>query len=188
MSTLTFITSSSLKCKEIQDIIGTEFKIVPENIEGLIEIQGIEREVACDKINRAYSILKKPIITEDTSLSFDALGGMPGPYIKSFLSSIGCIGLYSMLIGFTDKRATATCIIGFHSPKLDKPIMFEGSCKGHIVTPKGNRKFGYDPIFQPIGETLTYDEMIIQRKLKISERSQAVRKLKEYLLEHRDLL
>lgn len=52
-------------------------------------------------------------MVEDTSLCFNACGGLPGPYIKWFLAKLGHDGLNRMLVGFEDKTAYAQCIFAF---------------------------------------------------------------------------
>jgi len=54
-----------------------------------------------------------PCITEDTALGFEALGGLPGPYIKYFLESVGHSGLNAMLDGFSTRNAQAICTFAY---------------------------------------------------------------------------
>lgn len=65
---------------------------------------------------------------EDTSLCFNAMGGLPGPYIKWFLSKLGTVGLNTMLAGFEDKSAVAMCIFGYAAGPAEDPILFIGTC------------------------------------------------------------
>jgi inosine triphosphate pyrophosphatase len=48
----------------------------------LPELQGEPEDIAREKCRIAAEALQRPVITEDTSLCFNALGGLPGPYIK----------------------------------------------------------------------------------------------------------
>jgi inosine triphosphate pyrophosphatase len=68
------------------------------------EIQGTTEEVAMEKCRRAAELLQGPCITEDTALCFEALNGLPGPYIKHFMTSLGLDGLSirTPLRGFPD--------------------------------------------------------------------------------------
>ena len=59
----------------------------------LPEFQGEIDDIAIEKCRLAAEHVKGPVITEDTSLCFNALGGMPGPYIKWFLKKIGPSGM-----------------------------------------------------------------------------------------------
>lgn len=52
-------------------------------------------------------------MVEDTCLCFNALDGLPGPYIKWFLEGLGHEGLNKMLSGFEDKTAYAQCVFAF---------------------------------------------------------------------------
>ncbi|EPZ33598.1 Inosine triphosphate pyrophosphatase, partial [Rozella allomycis CSF55] len=123
-----------------------------------------------------------PVITEDTSLCFNALNGLPGPYIKWFLSSIGTHGLEKMLTGFQDKTAYALCTFAYCGGSDDEILLFHGRTDGKIVAPRGPSNFGWDPCFMPDGFDLTYAEMEKSLKNSISHRYKAVQKLKEYLL------
>ena len=57
------------------------------------EVQGTTREVATAKCRAAAELLGGPCITEDTALCFEALNGLPGPYIKHFMKSLGHEGV-----------------------------------------------------------------------------------------------
>lgn len=57
------------------------------------ELQGTTQEIARDKCRRAADIIQGPCITEDTALCFDALDGLPGPYIKDFHTRLGLEGM-----------------------------------------------------------------------------------------------
>ena len=122
------------------------------------------------------------MIIEDTCLCFNALGGMPGPYIKWFLSALGPDGLPRLLADFEDKSANAVCMFGY-ADSLENVNVFEGKTAGQIVCPKGPRDFGWDPIFQPDGYSQTYAEMDKNEKNKISHRFRALEKLKCYLIQ-----
>ena len=88
------------------------------------------------------------MIIEDTSLCFNALNGLPGPYIKSFLDGVGREGLFKMLGGFEDKTAIAECRVAYCRPG-EEPKIFLGQCHGSIVEPRGDSNFGWDPVFMP---------------------------------------
>jgi len=70
----------------------------------LPEIQEIDTEaVAKNKAIQGAQLAGGPCVVEDTSLEFNALGGMPGPFIKWFQDKLGCDGLYKILIGCKTK-------------------------------------------------------------------------------------
>ena len=72
----------------------TEKLIPPDTVP---ELQGTTQEIAKEKCRRAAEILQGPCITEDTALCFEAMNGLPGPYIKFFLKELGLEGTYSSI-------------------------------------------------------------------------------------------
>ena len=89
-----------------------------------------------------------PVIIEDVSLCFNALNGLPGPYIKTFVEKLGQQGLCDLLKGFSDRTAYAMCIYALQMSALSEPKLFIGKCHGRILKdPIGKSKFGWDPIF-----------------------------------------
>lgn len=125
------------------------------------------------------------MIIEDTALLFAAYGGLPGPYIKAFLDKLGLENLAKMAAGLGDNTAaTAQTIFALHHGnkfKGEKTKLFVGQAKGKIVPPRGDRAFGWDPVFLPDGYAKTFGEMAPEEKNKISHRAQALAKLVEYL-------
>ena len=180
--TITFVTGNAKKLEEFVAILGTNFphKVVSAKID-LPEYQGTPQEVCQEKCREAFRQVKGPVIVEDTCLCFNALGGMPGPYIKWFLSALGPDGLPRILADFDDKSANAICMFGY-ADSLEQIKIFEGKTPGIIVRPRGPRDFGWDPIFQPEGYTQTYAELDKTVKNQISHRSRALNKLKDHLL------
>eukprot|EP00731_Ephydatia_muelleri_P009542 Em0005g128a len=113
---------------------------------------------------------------------FQALNGLPGPYIKCFLTKLGHDGLNNLLAAYKDKGAVAQCIFALRTEKNGEILLFKGTTPGTIVPARGPHNFGWDPIFQPEGFDKTYAEMDSVVKNSISHRSKALSALKEYLL------
>lgn len=124
-------------------------------------------------------------LVEDTCLCFNALNGLPGPYIKWFLEKVGHDGLNKMLAGFDDKSAYALCTFAYSSGKEgEEPKVFSGRTPGKIVPPRSKGDgpaFGWDPIFEPDGFSETYAEMEKATKNSISHRYKALKLVKEHL-------
>lgn len=152
---LHFVTGNANKLKEVQAILG---KTLQSTKLDLPEIQGSPQDVTREKARAACKLIKGPVLVEDTCLCFNALNGLPGPYIKWFLESLGHDGLNKMLAGFDDKTAYALCTFGYCEPGQE-PILFEGRTEGSIVSARGPKNFGWDPIFQPVGFSETYAEV-----------------------------
>lgn len=174
---LTFATSNKNKTLEIRQILGHDIKIKELDID---EIQSLNIDkVIKAKAKAAYEIIKKPLVVEDISLCIKALNGLPGPFIKYFLMSIGTEGTVK-LIGKNPSSTTVTAAIGLYDGQKLK--IFKGTVKGTLSkTNKGESGFGFDRIFIPRGYKKTYAQMDPELKNKISHRAKALKKLKEYL-------
>ena len=85
--------------------------------------------------------------------------------------------------GVTDRTARFCTVVAL---VLDNnEYTFEGEIKGLILNERrGEGGFGYDPIFLPENETLTFAEMSDIQKNAISHRARAVKKLATFLLEN----
>ncbi|KAH9819681.1 inosine triphosphate pyrophosphatase-like protein [Melampsora americana] len=186
---LVFVTGNKNKLKEVEKILNdeslnqTKIEITSMDLD-VPEVQGSTQDVAREKVKAASLILNGPCITEDTALCFKAMGGLPGPYIKWFLKSLGLEGLVKMISGFESKEAIAICTFAYCEGRGKEVILFEGITEGQIVSPRGPIDFGWDPIFEVNGTGLTYAEMGLDQKNTLSHRSKALQKLSEYFTHH----
>ncbi|KAI7862798.1 inosine triphosphate pyrophosphatase [Spinellus fusiger] len=180
MRNLVFVSGNKNKLIEVQAILANTISVTSRKID-LPELQGTTSYIAEEKCKMASTMLNGPCITEDTSLCFNAMNGLPGPYIKWFFDSLGHDGLNKILAGFEDKSAYALCTIGYCAGPGQEPVVFEGKTHGKIVPARGSGAFGWDAVFQPDGFDQTYGELDKEVKNTISHRFRALEKLKEYL-------
>ena len=136
-------------------------------------------DVAYYKAKEAAKRIKGPVVVDDTALHFHALKGLPGAYIKAFVTKLTPLELTKMIAAFDDKSATVTCSIGFCKDAESEPVVFTGRVNGKIVEPRGNGGFGFDPIFQPDGSDKTYSEMSEEDKNTLSHRYFALKQFKD---------
>ncbi|XP_039591815.1 inosine triphosphate pyrophosphatase [Polypterus senegalus] len=176
-----FVTGNSKKLEEVVQILGSKFPytLVPRKID-LPEYQGEPDEISIQKCQEAARQVDGPVIVEDTCLCFNALGGLPGPYIKWFLDKLKPEGLYKLLAGFEDKSALALCTFAYSSGRAAPVLLFRGVTEGRIVEPRGPRDFGWDPCFLPDGFEQTYAEMPKEQKNQISHRYRALKAMAEH--------
>ncbi|XP_069674721.1 inosine triphosphate pyrophosphatase isoform X1 [Periplaneta americana] len=181
---IVFVTGNAKKVEEFVAILGKSFPYEVESRKiDLPEYQGEISDICINKCKEAAKIVKGPVLIEDTCLCFNALKGLPGPYIKWFLDRLGPEGLHKMLTGWEDKSAYAICTFAF-SPggENDEVLLFQGKTEGSIVSPRGTREFGWDPCFLPVGYDKTYAELPKEEKNKISHRSRALQEFKKHFL------
>lgn len=177
MGNIIFVTGNQGKFEEAKQIIPD---LVQQDID-LVEIQEIDpKKVITHKLEEAKKLLSGNLIVEDTSLYLNGLNGLPGPLIKWFMKTIGNDGLFKIANSIGDTKAIAKVVVGF-SKENGNIEFFEGAIDGNIVSPRGDNGFGWDPIFQPIGETKTFAEMTQEEKNEISMRKIAFQKLKKHI-------
>jgi inosine triphosphate pyrophosphatase len=92
----------------------------------LPEYQGEPEEIIRRKCKEAVNLMNDPVLVEDTSLCYNALQGLPGPYIKWFLDRLKPEGLYKLITPYEDKSAYALCIFGYCEGRDKEVELFEG--------------------------------------------------------------
>lgn len=128
-----------------------------------------------------------PAIADDSGLVVDALGGQPGIYsarwagfTRDFRLAMERVNRELTYAGAREpeeRRAHFVCALSLAWPD-GHCESFEGKVFGTIVwPPRGDQGFGYDPVFQPDGEEITFGEMEPARKHAMSHRADAFRQL-----------
>eukprot|EP01135_Chromosphaera_perkinsii_P007094 Nk52_evm3s689 gene=Nk52_evmTU3s689 len=180
---LVFVTGNAKKLEEVVAILGESlhphFTLCNQKVD-LPELQGEPDSVSAEKCRIAAEKVQGPVLTEDTCLCFNALNGLPGPYIKWFLEKTGLDGLNNILAAYEDKSAYALCTFAYCEGPGCEPVLFRGKTDGKIVPARGPLDFGWDPVFEPEGYTQTYAEMDKSVKNKISHRGRSLDLVKEY--------
>lgn len=185
---IAFMTSNQNKAKELENQI--KLSIESKHIENLVEIQSESQiKIVEHKCVEAFKILNKEtnkkkyaVLVEDVSLEFNALNGMPGPYIKWFLDAIGSKGLFKMLSSFDDKSARAVCTYAFMD-STDYIVFCQGCVEGTIVEPRGDKGWGWDDCFEVGDVKKTFAELDKEVKQNCSHRAAAIKVLRNFLLE-----
>ncbi len=179
MKGLVFITSNQNKADFLAKWLGHP---VEHHKLDLDELQSLDlRQVVEHKARQAYSILKKPVLVEDASLTFTAMGRLPGTFVKWFAEELGYDGLLRLANSLPSQEAVGRVCYGLCEDGGEVK-MFEGEMRGHISKKaRGDGGFGFDPIFINEGYEVTRAEMTEDDYAKSSYRTKAMVKLKEYL-------
>jgi XTP/dITP diphosphohydrolase len=186
---LVFATNNLHKLQEIKQLLGNSFELLCLNdiqcTEEIPENQDTIEGNATEKSFYIYNNYGFNCFADDTGLEIDALNGEPGVYSARYAgeekSSEKNIELVlQKLAKIKTRKARFKTVI---SLVIDgREIQFEGIVSGKILEEKkGTTGFGYDPIFQPDESPLSFAEMTMEEKGKISHRGRAVQKLVEYL-------
>lgn len=188
-TTLIFATNNEHKVTEIRSVIGPAFAITPLRESGIdIDIPEPHATLeanATEKSRTIHRLTQQNCFSEDTGLEVVSLNGEPG--VKSaryageghnFQENID--KLLDRLGNNPNRKARFRTVI---SLILDnKEYFFEGICEGNILyAQKGNKGFGYDPVFVPDGADKTFAEMSLEEKNQYSHRQKAVTKLLSFL-------
>ncbi len=189
--TLIFATNNRHKLEEVQHMVGTAFILKSLNdigcTEDIAETGITFHENASLKSQYIFRNYGQDCFGDDSGLEIDALNGEPGVYSARYSGSRDMDRNIRLVLdklnGSENRRARFRTVI---SLILDgREHYFEGTVEGVITDGlAGNGGFGYDPIFRPDGYDLTFAEMDLQEKNRISHRSQAIRKLVAFLKEH----
>jgi XTP/dITP diphosphohydrolase len=128
-----------------------------------------------------------PSVGDDSGLEIDALQGAPGVYAADWAAQPAGRDYFHAMKKSWDqlehakagypRTARFRCAVVLAWPDGHEEV-FEGTIEGECVHPfRGEDGHGYDPMFQPMGETRTLAEMTADEKNAISHRGQAFRKL-----------
>ncbi len=174
MKPFVFVTGNRDKVCEAERILGRPVESVALD---LPEIQGLDLlTVLRAKGEEAWRRLGRPLAVEETGLDLDALGGFPGPLIRWMLEAAGAEGIARTAVALGNPGARAHCAVLYRD--ADGAVVGEGEERGTLVVPpRGDGGFGWDPVFQPEGETGTYGELSGEVKDRIGHRGKAWRAL-----------
>lgn len=172
------------KIAEIEVVLA-ETGLVGEFVRGLewpdVEETGATlEENALLKARAVTDAVGLPSVADDTGLEVVALGGRPGVHTSRYAGPEATYAdnvqlLLEELEGIEDRRATFKTVVALVMPDGSE-LVAEGTLDGLIADiPKGSFGFGYDPVFEVDGKTLS--EMGVEDKNRLSHRARALRNL-----------
>ncbi len=177
MQKVTFITGNIKKAEYLEKFLGYPVSHLSLDLD---EIQSLDlKKIVEHKVKQAYEAIKSPVIVEDVSLEFVALGKLPGPFIRFFIEEVPLETICSLLDD-KSRQATARCVFGFFDGIRLK--LFESSLDGEIaLTPAGESGYGWDKIFIPQGYSVTRAQLSEEDDRKTYLRIKPFVALKEFL-------
>jgi XTP/dITP diphosphohydrolase len=189
MKTICFATNNQHKLEEVKHLLKNKFQIVSLQeigcLEELPETQDTLEGNSLQKADFVFSKYNIPCFADDTGLEVESLGGAPGVYSARYAgeqrsSTDNIMLLLKNLQEKKNRKARFRTVITLKG--IDDLHIFEGIVRGEIIREKkGTAGFGYDPVFQPEGYQLTFAEMSMDEKNKLSHRGLAIQKLIRFL-------
>jgi XTP/dITP diphosphohydrolase len=189
---LVLATHNPGKARELAQILDNRFEIVTAGELGLPEPEETEATFSGNALLKARAAAQASglvALADDSGLSTVALDGAPGVYsarwagpAKDFALAMRHLEERIAATGRDEPEAWFTCALAVAWP--DGPaVVVEGRIDGTLTfPPRGEKGFGYDPVFVPEGGKLTFGEMEPADKDAISHRARAFAKLKAALL------
>ena len=185
---IVFATNNKHKIEEVKDLLPKEIQVLTlneigchEDIEETEETLEGNAKLKSDHIKMNYGF---DCFADDTGLEVEALNGAPGVYSARYAGEEATFDdnvqkLLKAMKGVSNRKARFRTVISLYLN--DQQLFFEGVCEGTIEeSTSGDAGFGYDPIFKPKGYDLTFAEMDLKEKGRISHRGIAVNKLVDY--------
>ncbi|HVW16389.1 MAG TPA: non-canonical purine NTP diphosphatase [Mucilaginibacter sp.] len=186
---LVFATNNRHKLEEVSAKLDGQIALLTlEDIgcrDDIEETGSTFRENASIKSHYVYEKYGLDCFGDDSGLEVEALDGKPGVYSARYAGKHGGHHanndkLLAELEGAENRKARFKTVISLMWK--GREYFFEGSVEGTIRHQKaGKEGFGYDPLFQPDGYDITFAEMSLAEKNKLSHRARAVEKLVEFL-------
>lgn len=132
-----------------------------------------------------------PAIADDSGLAVDHLGGAPGIFSARYSGVHGddqanLNKVLHEMDGVSNRKAQFVCAAAFVAPRGYELVLRAEMVGNLIDAPRGEKGFGYDPIFIPIGFNQTTGEMDPELKDSISHRGKAMRELAEEIFRERE--
>lgn len=190
MNQLVFATNNAHKTEEVSHLLEGKYKVLSlADIGCTVDIPETGSTFAENaELKTAYVVehYQLDCFGDDSGLEVEALNNEPGIYSARYAGKRGDAENLQLVLqkmeGVTNRKARFKTVISL--VKEEKKHLFEGVIEGTIRTaPSGEHGFGYDPIFQPDGYDITFAEMSMEEKNRISHRALAMKKLIAFLKE-----
>jgi XTP/dITP diphosphohydrolase len=186
-------THNAGKAREIAALLDGRFEVLSAAEAGVPEPDETESTFTGNALLKARHAAQRsglPALADDSGLSVAALDGAPGIFSarwagpdRDFALAMRKVETRLEEIGATDVSAWFTSALAVAWP--DGPaVVVQGEVHGQVsFPPRGDRGFGYDPIFVPTGHSQTFGEMDPAAKDAMSHRARAFEQLKAALFD-----
>lgn len=190
MTELVIATRNQGKIEEVQRLLNIHAPNVKLRSVAEFDLDDVEEtgesfeENALLKAQTIATATGLPALADDSGIAIDALGGAPGVYSARWSGVHGddkanIAKVLNELESIADEHRGAqfVCVIALARPD-GKKLLVRGEVQGKVLrNPVGEFGFGYDPIFQPVGFSISTAQMRPEEKDAISHRGKALREI-----------
>ncbi len=190
MTELVIATRNQGKIQEVQRLLNIHAPNVKLRSVAEFDLDDVEEtgesfeENALLKAQTIATATGLPALADDSGIAIDALGGAPGVYSARWSGVHGddkanIAKVLNELESIADEHRGAqfVCVIALARPDGEK-LLVRGEVQGKVLrNPVGEFGFGYDPIFQPVGFSISTAQMRPEEKDAISHRGKALREI-----------
>lgn len=185
---LLFATHNKHKFEEVKAALNDKLELLSlDDIDFKEEIPETGNTLEANALEKARFVYKKTgmdCFADDTGLEVDILNAEPGVYSARYAGKTATSedNIKLLLERLKNKKVrSARFRTVFALIWQGKEYLFEGEVTGEITTGlRGAKGFGYDPVFLPEGYNLTFAEMPLAEKNKISHRSKALKSMTSF--------
>ncbi len=189
-----FASHNQHKLQEVREMLSPFLEV--------ISLDDINLEQECEETGETFednALIKAQdiasrcdyaVISDDSGLAVDALGGFPGVHSARFMEGSPykdkCEAIIGMLKDKEDRSASFNTAICYIPADRCKTVIFKGQDLGMIIEeyPQDEQNgFGYDPVFYSYALEKTYGQATAEEKNSVSHRGRALRKFVQYLEE-----
>lgn len=177
MKDVVFITGNAKKAEYFAELVG--FPVEHQKVD-LEELQSLDLyEIVKHKLHQAYAKVGRPVLVEDVSLEFKAMGRLPGTMIKWFCEEMPFEDICHLVDG-RSRDAVARCLFGYFDGVNE--VYFEGGMNGSVAEqPAGEGGYGWDRLFIPEGYSVTRAGLSSEDDKETYLKIKPIRQIAEFL-------
>lgn len=163
----------------LQDL-GIETERVNGDIDEIQHLDGAR--VVADKARKAFALVGRPVLVDDSGIYFDRYKNFPGTYSKYLFKAIGYDGIFRLVK--EGDTATFICYVAYMDGDLDEPVVMKGVYPGTITEefPRDEtNEMPYAPMYVPHNSVVRMSDMTPNERA-LDHRHQALRAFAEWYL------
>lgn len=178
---LAIVTGNTKKFAEVSRALH-DLGIESERIDAdIVEMKDLDaNRVVRDKVIKAFDLVKRPVLVDDSGIYFEKYNNFPGTYSKFLFQAIGYDGIFR-LVQDGDK-ATFVCFVAYMDASLSEPMVMRGDYPGTITSDfdrDPNNEMPYAPMYIPHNSVVRMADMTPEER-GLDHRHQALKQFAQW--------